>query len=563
MLVSLAIGNVVLIDRVDLEFGPGLCVLTGETGAGKSILLDSLGLALGMRANAALVRAQAGDASAPAAVAATFMPDQNQTVIALMTEHGLTLPDEGEPVILRRTVDGAGRSRAYINDQPVSASLLRQIGETLVEIEGQFATQGLMDAANHRAALDGFGGLDELRSDVARIYRDYRDAETALIETQNDLSRALEEEDYIRHAAEELAVLDPQPGEETELADARALLMHGEKLIDALNSAEAALTQGTGVEDRIGTAVRSLARQTEAAQGRFDAILDALERATDGVAEGLSLLQRAMVDAEPDPNRLDATEERLFALRAAARKHNTTVDGLADLRVAFEAKLATIKDTDDALAALTKKRDSLKAEYVEQAETLSKKRTKAAKSLDAAVQKELPPLRLEKARFSTVVTRLEEPDWGPNGVDKAHFEVSTNPGAPSGPLTRIASGGELARFLLALKVVMHRANGVPTLVFDEVDAGVGGATASAVGERLAQLAKDVQVLVVTHSPQVAAYGAHHLRVAKLDLEDGVVTVVDDLADTDRREEIARMLAGAEVTEEARAAADSLIVGQHG
>ena len=560
MLVSLAIGNVVLIDRIDLEFGPGLCVLTGETGAGKSILLDSLGLALGMRANAGLVRTQPDDG--PATVTATFMPDHNSSIETLMSDHGLALPDKGEPVILRRTVDAAGRSRAFINDQPVSASLMRQIGDVLVEIEGQFATQGLMDAANHRAALDGFGGLDELRGTVSRIFRDFRDADAALIEAQSEIARAREEEDYIRHAADELAALNPQPGEETELAEERALLMHGEQLIEALAAAEKALTKGEGVEDRLGAAVRSLARQTEAARGRFDAILDSLERATDGVAESLLQLQRVMADAEPDPNRLDNTEERLFALRAAARKHNTTVDALAELRQALDAKLAAIEDTGHALGALEEKRNRLKAEYIQQAESLNKKRTRSAKALDKAVQLELPPLRLDKARFSTIVTRLEETDWGPNGIDKVHFEVSTNPGSPSGPLARIASGGELARFLLALKVVMHRANGVQTLVFDEVDAGVGGATASAVGERLAQLAKDVQVLVVTHSPQVAAYGAHHLRVAKKDHEGGVITVVDDLVDNDRREEIARMLAGAEVTEEARAAAASLIVGQH-
>jgi DNA repair protein RecN (Recombination protein N) len=561
MLVSLAIGNVVLIDKVDLEFGPGLCVLTGETGAGKSILLDSLGLALGMRANAGLVRSKPNDA--PASVAATFMPGENSSAIALMADHGLELPEDGEPVILRRTVDPAGRSRAFVNDQPVSVSFLRNIGETLVEIEGQFATQGLMDTSTHRAALDGFGGLDDLRERVAALCRDYRDAEAALVAAQDEIARAREDEDLIRHAADELASLDPQPGEETELAEARALLMHGEKLIDALNTAETALTKGDGVEDRIGAAVRSLTRQTEAARGRFDAILDALERAMDGVSEALLQLGRVMADAEPDPHRLDTTEERLFALRAAARKHNTTVDALADLRQTLEAKLAAIDNTGDTIRILAEKRDRLKADYIRQAETLSKKRTKAAAALDAAVQQELPPLRLEKARFSTVLTRLDETDWGPNGVDRVHFEVTTNPGAPSGPLSRIASGGELARFLLALKVVMHRANGVPTLVFDEVDSGVGGATASAVGERLAQLAKDIQVLVVTHSPQVAAYGAHHLRVAKQDRAGGVVTVVDDLVEGDRREEIARMLAGAEVTEEARAAAASLIVEPRG
>lgn len=561
MLVSLAIGNVVLIDRVDLVFGPGLCVLTGETGAGKSILLDSLGLALGMRANAGMVRgASKGN---QATVTATFLPDANSTVYGLMSEHGLDAPKDDEPIILRRTVDSAGRSRAFVNDQTISISLLRQIGDSLVEIEGQFATQGLMDAASHRTALDSFGGLHELQQQIAKSYDVFQRAQAALENAEAQLEKAQEDEDFIRHAVDELKALDPQPDEESQLADTRALLMHGEKLVEAIKAADTALTSGDNVEDRMGAAVRSLTRQAEAAQGRFDSVLDALERAADGVADALTLLRRAMAETEPDPKRLDDCEERLFALRAAARKHNVAVSDLPTLLDRFVAKLAAVEDGGAALLALKKSRDDARAEYAAGAEALSDKRRKAAVALDRSVTLELPPLRLEKAVFTTVVERRAEAEWGANGIDRIHFEVSTVPGVPGGPLARIASGGELARFLLALKLVLHRANAVATLVFDEVDSGVGGATASAIGERLARLAEEAQVLVITHSPQVAAFGAHHLRVAKKESGDGVVTIVEDLKKQERREEIARMLAGAEITEEARAAADSLIIERHG
>ena len=561
MLVSLAIGNVVLIDRVDLAFGSGLCVLTGETGTGKSILLDSLGLALGMRANAALVRGAAKGNSAT--VTATFLPASNDPVLELISEHGLEAPSDGEPVILRRIVDSAGRSRAFVNDQPISVSLMRQIGDLLVEIEGQFATQGLMNTASHSAALDAFGALHGLRQQVGKSFDNFQKAQAALEEAEAQLAKAQEDEEFLRHAVAELKMLNPHPDEESQLADARALLMHSEKLVEAIKAADTALTSGDNVEDRLGTAVRALARHAEAAQGRFDPVLDALERAADGMADALTLLRRAMADTEPDPKRLDDCEERLFALRAAARKHNVTVADLPALQERLEAALVAVEDGGAALSALIKSRDNARAEYIAGAEALSDKRTEAARGLDRAVALELPPLRLEKAVFTTVVERRAEAEWGANGIDRVHFEVSTVPGVPGGPLARIASGGELARFLLALKLVLHRANAVTTLVFDEVDSGVGGATASAIGERLARLAEEVQVLVITHSPQVAAFGAHHLRVAKKESGNGVVTIVEDLAQPERREEIARMLAGAEITEEARAAADSLIVERHG
>ena len=438
-----------------------------------------------------------------------------------------------------------------------------EIGDLLVEIEGQFATQGLMDSASHRSALDAFGGLHGLQQQVARSHDILQIAQAALEGAEEQLTKAREDEDFLRHAVGELKTLDPQPDEESQLADTRALLMHGEKLVEAIKAADTALTSGDGIEDRLGMAVRSLTRQAEIAQGRFDPVLDALERATDGVADALTLLRRAMADTEPDPNRLDECEERLFALRAASRKHNVAVSDLSTLLERLETSLAAVEDGGTAVNALIKARDEARTEYLAEAEALSDKRQKAAVKLDKAVALELPPLRLEKATFTTIVKRRADAEWGANGIDHIHFEVSTVPGVPGGPLARVASGGELARFLLALKLVLHRANAVDTLIFDEVDSGVGGATASAIGDRLARLAEEAQVLVITHSPQVAAFGSHHLRVAKTDTGGGVVTIVEDLAQPERREEIARMLAGAEITDEARAAADSLIVERHG
>jgi DNA repair protein RecN (Recombination protein N) len=514
-----------------------------------------------MRANAGLVRG--AEKGKSATVTATFLPAADNTVLGLISEHGLEVPGDGEPLILRRVVDSDGRSRAFVNDQPVSVSLLRQIGDLLIEIEGQFATQGLMNAASHRTALDAFGGLQGSQQQVAKSHDILQRAQAALEEAEAQLIKAQEDEEFLRHAVGELRELDPQPDEESQLADTRALLMHGEKLVEAIKAADTALTSGDGIEDRLGAAARSLTRHAEAAQGRFDPVLDALERATDGVADALTLLRRAMADTEPDPNRLDECEERLFALRAAARKHNVAVSDLPTLLERLEARLAAVEDGGAALIALKKARDDARAAYLADAEALSDKRKKAAVKLDRAVALELPPLRLEKAVFKTIVERRAEAEWGANGIDHIHFEVSTVPGVPGGPLARVASGGELARFLLALKLVLHRANAVATLIFDEVDSGVGGATASAIGERLARLAEDAQVLVITHSPQVAAFGSYHLRVAKTESGSGVITIVEDLAKPQRREEIARMLAGAEITDEARAAADSLMVERRG
>ncbi len=561
MLVSLAIRDIVLIDNIELAFGSGLCVMTGETGAGKSILLDSLGLALGARADAALVRG--GDGGRPAAVTAAFALDARSPVPELLVAQGLAPPGPGENLILRRVLGADGRSRAFINDQPVSVSLLRRIGESLVEIEGRFASHGLMAPATHRAALDSHGGLDDSRHEVARCHQALGRAEAAVEAAETALAKARAEESYLRHVAGELAALDPRPGEEDELAGVRAMLMHGEKLAEAMAAALTDIGGGGdgGAEARLGAARRVLAREAERTAGRFDPIIEALDRAEDAAAEAHALLQAASHELDADPRRLETVEERLFALRAAARKHDVAVDALAPLREKMEADLARLDESTGTVDRLAGTRDQARAAYLEAAETLSRHRAEAAKALDAAVAAELPPLKLDKASFRTVIEALAESEWAAHGIDRVHFEVATNPGMPPGPLARIASGGELARFLLALKVVLQRANAVPTLVFDEVDVGVGGAAAAAVGERLARLGRDIQVMVVTHSPQVAAHGVQHLRVMKSRggaQGAGVVTTVDELTATARREEIARMLAGKRITDEARAAADSLI-----
>ncbi|MGE0747605.1 MAG: DNA repair protein RecN [Rhodospirillales bacterium] len=558
MLVSLGVRNVVLVDELSIGFEPGLCALTGETGAGKSILLDALGLALGARGDAGLVRSVDGKAAGPASVSASFDVPAGHPALMLLEEQGLPAPAPGEPLILRRTLGADGRSRAFVNDEPVGVGFLKTLGEALVEIEGQFASQGLLDPATHRASLDAMGDLAASRVAAIDAYRRWKAADAALAAARADFERDRAEEEYLRHAAAEMATLDPQPGEEATLSDSRALLMHGEKLAEAMHTALAALTGNDGATARLVSARRTLARGADKAAAMLDGALAALDRAGDETAEAVAVIEKAARDIDGDPRKLEKIEERLFALRALARKHRTTVDELPALRADFDSRLAAITDSGARIAALEKEVSAARALYVAAAETLSAGRRVAAQTLDAAVAAELAPLKLEKAVFRTRVERLAEDDWSEHGMDRVAFEVATNRGAAPGPIGRIASGGELSRFLLAVKVALTRANPVPTIVFDEVDAGIGGATAAAVGQRLARLAERVQVLVVTHSPQVAAAAAQHWRVVKRDGAAGAVTRIEKLPPEGRREEIARMLAGSRVTEEARAAADRLI-----
>jgi DNA repair protein RecN (Recombination protein N) len=553
-LAQLTIRDVVLIDRLTLNFRAGLSVLTGETGAGKSILLDSLGLALGARGGAGLVRHGADQAG----VTAEFELSADHPALNLLKEQGL---EPEERLVVRRTIAADGRSRAWINDQPVSVALLKQIGAELVEVHGQFDTQGLLNPATHRGVLDAYAGDPYAVARVAAAWRAWRQVEEARARAAAEADRARAEEDYLRHAAAELDELDPRIGEETELAENRAVLMHREKLLDALNAASTELSGDRGAERALAGAARTLARVADKAGGRLDEALAALDRAAAEASEAAHALRALSSDMDGDGGSLEKMEERLFALRAAARKHGTDVDGLAALRDDFVRRLSLIEDQGDLLTRLAREAEVARRNYIEAAGALGKLRRAAATRIDAAVAGELAPLKMERARFVTQVDAADETEWGPGGTDRVAFLVATNPGAPPGQINKIASGGELARFMLALKVALSETNSVGTMVFDEVDTGIGGAVAAAVGERLERLGKRVQVLVVTHSPQVAARGVHHLKVRKTVTGDSAATGVTELLPDERREEIARMLSGAEITAEARAAAEKLISGR--
>lgn len=554
MLLGLSIRDVVVIDRLDLAFRPGLCVLTGETGAGKSILLDALGLALGVRAESALVRRGADQAS----VSAEFEVPLSHPARRVLAEAGIL--SETEIIVLRRVVNADGRSRAFVDDQPASVGLLRQLGETLIEIEGQFAQTGLLDPTTHRGTLDEFGVPRAARDDLAARWNSWRRLAAERREAEETLARARADEEFLRHAMAEIDALEPKPGEETSLAEERALLMNRERLAEGLAAAIGELAGESGGEHALNRAARGLDRLKEKVGNTLDAAIGALERAIVETRDAIDELESAARSLDLRGASLEAIEERLFALRALARKHGVTIADLPRLQGEFAAKLAALDDGGAAIAAIERRESEARRAYLTAAEIVTKARAAAAKRLDTAIAKELPPLKLEKARFRTVLTPLVEGDWNEHGREKVGFEVATIAGAAPGPLARIASGGELARFMLALKVVLAQSSAVPTLVFDEVDSGVGGATAAAVGERLHRLARERQVLVVTHSPQVAARASHHWRVAKSEGKSRTLTQVDELDEKARREEIARMLSGSAVTAEARAAAASLMAG---
>lgn len=550
MLTALSIRDVVLIEALDLDFHGGLGVLTGETGAGKSILLDALGLALGARGDSALVRAGA----AQAVVTASFDPPEGSAALALLADNGLEI-ERGEPLIVRRIVKSDGGSRGFVNDQPASAALLRELGAALVEIHGQHDDRGLLDARGHRALLDAFAGVD--RAPIAAAWQEWRDAEAALAAARSAQDDADRDREWIEHAVAELTALDPEPGEEAELADRRATMQRGEKIAGDLQAIADLLDGSDGGLARL----RQAARILERVAGDHPALNEALAAIDRAIIEGAQAQDHVDTAAEAlafDPARLEADETRLFDLRALARKHRVQPDDLAALADELRARLGRIEGGAEGIAALTAHASTARARYVAITTTLSETRQGAAVKLDSAVAGELAPLKLDAARFRTVIEPLEEPQWSAAGRDRVAFEIATNPGAPFGPLAKIASGGELSRFILALKVALAEQGGATTMIFDEIDRGVGGAVASAIGERLARLAETAQVLVVTHSPQVAARGAQHLLIAKS--HDGIVTRTGVMAldPATRREEIARMLSGATVTDEARAQAERLL-----
>ncbi len=546
MLSALRIQNVVLIDRLDIDFQAGLCALTGETGAGKSILLDALGLALGARSEAGLVRKGAEQAQ----VSAEFHLKKSHPAFKILQDAAIDVG--GEPaLLLRRTVGTDGRSRAFINDQPVSIGLLKEIGESLVEIHGQFETQGLLNASTHRVMLDDYAGIG---SELPARWREWREATVELERMREEAKRARTEEDYLRQAVEDLDGLSPQVGEEKTLSGLREGLMHREQILTALNAAHDALN---AEDDPVRRAMAAMARAVPKMGGSGDAVMAALDRAALEMQEAGVQMQALSVSLEESEHSLETIDDRLHDLRAQARKHGCTVDELPSRRDELAARLNLIEHGEEALQEQARVEAKAKAAYRAQAEKDSELRVKAAQKLDGLVKKELGPLKLDKATFLTKVERMEEKDWGPGGIDRAGFFIATNPGATPAPLHKIASGGEMARFMLALKVVMAEIGAAQTLIFDEADSGIGGAVADAVGERLAKLARKRQVLVVTHAPQVAARADHHYIVRKSGKSD-VKTDVVMLKDAQRREEIARMLAGATITPEARAAADRLL-----
>ena len=547
MLRQLSIRDVVLIDRLDLEFEPGLGVLTGETGAGKSILLDSLGLALGMRADTGLVRS----GEAQASVSAEFELSGEHPAFALLGDQGIDR-EAGEPLLLRRTLKADGGSRGFASGAAVPASVLRDIASALIEIHGQHDDRGLLNPKGHRALLDAFGRIDT--APVAAAWAKLSEIERELALARSTADEADRDRDYLTHAVGEIDALAPEPGEETALADQRATMQAGEKAGEALTGIDELLGGSDGALSQLRQAARRIERGA-ADHVLLSEALASLDRAVIEASEAEERIARAAEALAFDPTRLESVEARLFDIRGLARKHRVQPDELAGLGEEMRAKLAMIDAGSERIAALEKALAEERRGYDERAAALHKAREAAAAQLDAAVADELAPLKLDAAKFRTAIA---DADPGPSGTDRVEFEVSTNPGAPFGPLTRIASGGELSRFILALKVALAEAGDAATMIFDEIDRGVGGAVASAIGERLARLAEKSQLLVVTHSPQVAARAAHHYRIEKAHSENGTRTTVRKLTPDERREEIARMLSGAAITDEARAQAARLL-----
>ena len=552
MLANLSIRDIVLIDKLDLLFEDGLTVLTGETGAGKSILLDSLGLATGARADRSLVRQDQKQGT----VVAEFNLRPDHPACLHLENEGLD--GEDGAIILRRSVGSDGRSRAWVNDQPVSRSMLAVLGDMILEVHGQHDDRGLLEASAHRTLLDTFGRHAAELKAVKTSYVNLLDAQRALETAEADLVAAQKDEEYILHAQEELVGLNPIAGEEADLADQRGMMMHGEKLLTELQTYLEDLSGRNGPDSAIRGVLRRMERTDGPAASRLASIIQSLDQASIELGSGIDALAQLVQDLQFDPQDLEAVEERLFEIRRLARKHNCAPDQLVQVCDELNGRAKALSAGDElvrvARGALEAARVSMNAAV----EKLGAIRRKSAVRLDKLVTAELPPLRLEKAIFRTAFQPLAEEDWNKSGGERVTFEVKTNPSTPFGPMLKVASGGELARFILALKVVLAEGGSAPVMVFDEVDRGIGGATASAVGDRLKRLSDNAQILVVTHSPQVAARGSCQFQISKGDEGNVTRTSVRQLENSERREEIARMLAGATITDAARAAADQLL-----
>jgi DNA repair protein RecN (Recombination protein N) len=550
MLAHLSIRDIVLIEKLEIDFARGLTVLTGETGAGKSILLDALSLALGARGDAGLVRHGASQGH----ITAVFDLAAEHPARAVLSDNAIE--DDGD-IILRRVQSADGKSRVFVNDQPASVALLRELGAALVEIHGQHDDRALVSPEAHRALLDAFGGLNSELGRVRKSYRDWREAETALARHKARVEAAAREADYLRASSDELRALSPQEGEEEELAEARAKMMRAEKVAADISEANEILS-GTGSPmPSLASLLRRLERKQAEAQELVKPIVEALEQTVHALSDAQSAAEQALRMSEYDPRLLERSEERLFALRAAARKFSTSVENLPTLAERMRQDLADLDAGEAGLKKLAQEAGAAKKAYESAASLLSAKRLKSARALEKSVMAELPALKLERAEFLVEIS-TDADAHGPDGIDFIEFWVRTNPGTKAGPMMKTASGGELSRFLLALKVALADKGSAPTLVFDEIDTGVGGAVADAIGQRLKRLAGKVQVLSVTHAPQVAARADQHLLIAKNENGGRMATSVAHMDSAARQEEIARMLAGASITVEARAAAERLL-----
>lgn len=550
MLTRLHVRNVVLISRLDLDFRQGLTVLTGETGAGKSILLDSLGLALGSRADFNLIGIH-GDR---AEVSACFDVNPGHPALNILDEAGIE--SDGEIILRRQLRDG--KSPAMINDMPVSSALLRQVGDCLIEIQGQFEGRGLLDVSTHRMLLDRYAGSLDLASQVEDAWALWSDTREKLATAREELEAARAEEEWLRDAVSQLDDLSPETGEEDSLAEERGMLANVSRIAEVLHAVEASISHEGGAAELAGNAAKSVDRMADIGGNLLEPVAAALSRVEAELEETLGCVAAARDRLEGDPNRLSFIEDRLHALRAQARKHQVQVDELPELQASLAAKLASLDDQSGGIAQLTQDEADAGDAYRRLAGELTAQRRDAANGLDARVMAELPDLKLDQASFVTLIETLPEDRWGPSGADQIRFEANTNPGMKTGPIDRIASGGELARFLLALKVVLADTSNPMTLIFDEVDSGVGGAVAAAVGNRLARLGESMQCLVITHSPQVASRGRFHFRIAKANTEEGMISQAEPLQSDQRIEEISRMLSGSTITPEARAAALRLL-----
>lgn len=556
MLIQLSIRDIVLIERLDISFEAGLSVLTGETGAGKSILLDSLSLALGARGDASLVRHGAGQGQ----VTAVFDIAPDHPARQLLRDNGLE--DEGD-LVLRRIQSADGRSRVFINDQVTSVGLMRDVGRLLVEIHGQHADRALVDTDAHRALLDAFGGFEPETARLGEHYRLWRDMEQALNRHRIAVEEAAREADYLRSSVEELTRLDPQSGEEETLAERRAHMMKAEKIAGDINEAGDLLSGAESPVPVLANLVRRLERKVPEAQALIEPVVQAIDRALDALGEAQDGIDAAMRAMNFDPRELESVEERLFSLRTAARKYAVAVENLPQLREKMAAALVDLDAGEATLKQMEENAAAARVLYDAEAAGLSAKRAGAARHLEQAVMAELPALKLERAEFIVEIT-VDGEQRGAHGIDTVEYWVRTNPGTRPGPMMKVASGGELSRFLLALKVALADRGSAPTLVFDEIDTGVGGAVADSIGQRLKRLSGRVQVLAVTHAPQVAAQASAHFLIAKAetDEKDRVATQIHLMEPQGRQEEIARMLAGAHITDEARAAAQKLLAGGH-